>query len=57
MLGGSVLAPVQGALRDRETVNVGLITLPAVHASFVLPSICFAVITQYECRTRKYHPG
>jgi len=55
ILGGSVLPPAQGAIIDLGTVNLGFMTLPAVHASFVLPLICFAVIAHYGFRTHKYH--
>ena len=34
ILGGSVMPPMQGKIIDLETVNVGVMTLPAVHASF-----------------------
>jgi FHS family L-fucose permease-like MFS transporter len=55
ILGGSVLPPAQGAIIDLGTVNLGFMTLPAVHASFVLPLICFAVIAHYGFRTHRYH--
>ena len=54
ILGGSVLPPLQGAIIDLETVNVGIVSLPAVHASFVLPLICFVFIAAYGFRTHKY---
>ena len=43
ILGGSVLPPVQAAIIDLGTVG----SLPAVNASFVLPLVCFVVITAY----------
>ena len=43
ILGGSVLPPVQAAIIDLGKVG----NLPAVNASFVLPLICFIVITAY----------
>ena len=43
ILGGSVLPPVQAAIIDLGTVG----SLPAVNASFVLPLVCFIVITAY----------
>jgi FHS family L-fucose permease-like MFS transporter len=53
ILGGSVLPPIQGAIIDLGTVNLGFMTMPAVHASFVLPLICFVVIAIYGFRTHK----
>ncbi len=53
ILGGSVLPPIQGAIIDLGTVNLGFMTMPAVHASFVLPLICFLVIAVYGFRTHK----
>lgn len=43
ILGGSVLPPVQAAIIDLGKVG----NLPAVNVSFVLPLICFIVITAY----------
>jgi FHS family L-fucose permease-like MFS transporter len=54
ILGGSVLPPLQGAIIDLGTVDLGVMTLPAVHASFVLPLICFVVIAAYGFRTHRY---
>ena len=53
ILGGSVLPPIQGAIIDLGTVNLGFMTLPAVHASFVLPLICFVIIAIYGFRTHR----
>ena len=47
ILGGSVLPPVQALIIDQRTVG----SLPAENASFVLPLICFVVITIYGVRT------
>ncbi len=55
ILGGSVLPPVQGAIIDWGTVDLGGMALPAVHASFVLPLICFVVIALYGFRTHQLH--
>jgi len=55
ILGGSVMPPIQGAIIDLGTVNLGFMTLPAVNVSFVLPLICFLVIACYGFRTHKYH--
>jgi FHS family L-fucose permease-like MFS transporter len=55
ILGGSVLPPAQGAITDLGTVSLGFMTLSAVHASFVLPLVCFVVIALYGFRTHKYH--
>jgi MFS transporter, FHS family, L-fucose permease len=55
ILGGSVLPPMQGAIIDWGTVDLGGMALPAVHASFVLPLICFVVIALYGFRTHQLH--
>ena len=55
ILGGSVMPPLQGAIIDLGSVNLGALTLPAVHASFVLPLACFVVIAVYGFRTHHYH--
>ncbi len=55
ILGGSVLTPIQGAIIDLGTVNLGAITLSAVRFSFVLPLVCFLVIACYGYRTHKLH--
>ena len=47
ILGGSVLPPVQAAMIDKESI----LGMPATHLSFVLPLICFIVITIYGYRT------
>ena len=55
ILGGSVMPPLQGCIIDQGTISLGFMTLPAVHASFVLPLACFVVIAFYGFRTHKYH--
>ncbi len=47
ILGGSVMPPLQAALIDMKE----LLGLPAVNVSFVLPLVCFVVITIYGYRT------
>ena len=47
ILGGSVMPPLQAAIIDMKEVG----GLPAVNVSFVLPLICFVVITVYGYRT------
>lgn len=47
ILGGSVMPPLQAAIIDMKEVG----GMPAVNASFVLPLICFVVITVYGYRT------
>ena len=47
ILGGSVLPPLQASIIDRGE----LFGMPAVNVSFVLPFICFVVITIYGQRT------
>ncbi len=47
ILGGSVMPPLQAALIDMKE----LLGLPAVNVSFVLPLVCFVVITIYGYST------
>lgn len=49
ILGGSVLPPLQAAMIDRGTIW----GVPATQISFILPLICFAVISVYSYRTSK----
>jgi FHS family L-fucose permease-like MFS transporter len=51
ILGGSVLPPLQAAIIDQHTVLGGF---PATNASFVLPLLCFVVVTAYGYRTFKH---
>ena len=46
ILGGSLLPPLQALIIDRGTV----LGIPAVHASFVLPLLCFVIIATYGYR-------
>ncbi len=47
ILGGSVLPPVQAAIIDCGTV----LGFPAVNLSFILPLVCFIVVTVYGHRS------
>jgi FHS family L-fucose permease-like MFS transporter len=47
ILGGSVLPPMQASIIDMGTC----LGMPAVNVSFVLPLICFVVITIYGYRS------
>jgi len=47
ILGGSVLPPLQASIIDMGTVA----NMPAVNVSFILPLICFVVITVYGYRS------
>ena len=49
ILGGSIMPPLQGAIIKQGVV----FSMPAEHVSFVLPFICFVVITIYGYRTRQ----
>ena len=49
ILGGSVLPPLQAAMIDMGTIA----GMPATHISFILPLICFVVITAYGYRTNR----
>ncbi len=48
ILGGSVLPPLQAMIIDQKTVFG---TFPATNASFILPFICFLIVTIYGYRT------
>ncbi|KAA6330687.1 L-fucose-proton symporter [termite gut metagenome] len=49
ILGGSILPPVQAVIIDQGT----LLGMPAVNLSFILPLICFVVVSVYGYRTFK----
>jgi len=57
IVGGALMPPLQGRIIDlgdrAGNVDLGLMSLPAVSASFVLPLICFVVIAMYGFRTYK----
>jgi FHS family L-fucose permease-like MFS transporter len=48
ILGGSVLPPLQAMIIDQGTVFGDF---PATNASFILPLLCFIVVTIYGYRT------
>lgn len=48
IIGGSVFPPLQGAIIDSGMTLYGL---PTVNISFILPLICFAVVTAYGRRS------
>lgn len=50
ILGGSVLPPLQASIIDLGTIGA---SFPAVNASFVLPLICFAVVSRFGWRAMK----
>lgn len=50
IVGGALMPPLQGLLIDQGT----LFGMPAVNVSFVLPLICFFVVTIYGYRTLKH---
>jgi FHS family L-fucose permease-like MFS transporter len=53
--GGCLMPPLQGAIMDMNTFNLGFMTLSSTRASFVLPLLCFVVIAVYGFRTSKVH--
>lgn len=53
--GGCLMPPLQGAIMDMDTFNLGVMTLSSTRASFVLPLICFVVIALYGFRTSRVH--
>ena len=48
IVGGALMPPLQGHIIDLGTI----FGHPAVNASFVLPLICFCIITIYGLRSR-----
>jgi FHS family L-fucose permease-like MFS transporter len=48
--GGAAMPPLQAALIDMGTVNLGFMTMQGVRASFLLPFLCFVVIAVYGFR-------
>ncbi|MDE7461265.1 MAG: L-fucose:H+ symporter permease [Paramuribaculum sp.] len=49
IVGGALMPPLQGMIIDLGTVGI----MPAVNASFVLPLICFIVVTIYGFSTAR----
>ncbi|KAA6350008.1 L-fucose-proton symporter [termite gut metagenome] len=49
ILGGSILPPVQAIIIDQGT----LLGMPAVNLSFILPLMCFVIVSVYGYRTFK----
>jgi FHS family L-fucose permease-like MFS transporter len=49
IVGGAIMPPLQGLIIDMATV----MNHPAVNASFILPFICFLIITIYGIRAFK----
>ncbi len=53
--GGCLMPPMQAAIMDHEAFNLGFMMLSSARASFVLPLICFVVITIFGFRTSNVH--
>ncbi len=53
--GGSIMPPLQAAIMDMDAFNLGFMTLSSVRVSFMLPAICFVVITIFGFRTSRVH--
>lgn len=51
IVGGALMPPLQGYIIDMDKI----MGMPAVNVSFVLPLICFIVITIFGYRTQKVH--
>lgn len=49
IVGGALMPPLQGMLIDQQV----LLGMPAVNVSFILPLLCFGVVTVYGYRTLK----
>ncbi len=50
ILGGSVMPPLQALIID----GGGLAGIPSVHLSFIIPLLCFVIITIYGYRTHRF---
>jgi len=48
--GGCLMPPLQGAIMDLDDFSLGFMTLSSTRVSFILPALCFAVITAYGFR-------
>ncbi|MBI9020032.1 MAG: L-fucose:H+ symporter permease [Verrucomicrobia bacterium] len=55
IVGGALMPLGMGKIMDMEGVNLGVITLNSVSASFVLPLISFVVVAVFGYRTFKIH--
>ena len=53
--GGCLMPPMQAAIMDHESFNLGFMILSSARASFVLPLICFVVIAIVGFRTSNVH--
>ena len=53
--GGCLMPPLQGAIMDMNSFNLGVMELSSTRVSFVLPLICFVVIAVYGFRTSAVH--
>ena len=51
IVGGAIIPPLQGAIIDFGTIA----GIPAVNLSFILPLICFAIVTYYGWSAVKVH--
>lgn len=50
IVGGALMPPLQGAIIDMGTIA----GYPAVNVSYVLPLLCFVIVTIYGVRARKW---
>lgn len=53
--GGSIMPPLQAAIMDLDTFNLGFMMLSSTRASFILPLLCFVVIAIFGFRTSNVH--
>jgi len=53
--GGSIMPPIQAYIMDQNSIDIGFKLLSSTSASFVIPLICFVVITIFGLRTWKVH--
>ena len=49
--GACIFTPIQGWIMDWEPVNLGFTVMDSVRFSFIVPLICFIVVTTYGLRT------
>lgn len=53
IVGGALMPPLQGVIIDMKTI----FGLPAVNVSYIIPLICFMVVTLYGFYTKKIKEG
>jgi len=49
--GACIFTPIQGWIMDWQPVNLGFMVMDSMRFSFIVPLICFVVVTTYGLRT------